>query len=426
MKKIALRLLITIQFWQLRRLQKRNKISVVAIAGSIGKTSTKIAVAHTLSKRFKVRCQEGNYNHSLTMPFVFFGHATPALYNPFAWFFILFKNELQILRSYPFEVVVVELGTDGPGQMIDFKRALSPDLGILTSIAPEHMEYFGTLDAVAQEELVLQKISKRTAVNVDLCDKAFINELDVVSYGTLKGADYGMASAASNGIRIITKNNRDYISLPKVDFMEVKIYSYLAAAWVGDELGMSPEEIASAFENMPDVNGRLRKFSGVDGLTIFDDTYNSSPAAARNALKMLEATKYKNKIFLMGSMNELGDYSKEAHETIGSLFYPSEINLVVTLGKDANNFVAPKARQNGCKVEVAQTPYEAASIIRGYIEDDSVLLAKGSQNGVFAEEAVKLLLANPDDGKHLVRQSEHWLKIKKKQFGRQVHDKIAT
>ena len=95
----------------------------------------------------RVRYQVGNYNDRLTVPLVIFGKSLPGLLNISAWFKILSENKKLIKADFPFDVVVVELGTDGPGQLNDFAY-LQPDISVVTSVAPEHMEFFKTLDAV--------------------------------------------------------------------------------------------------------------------------------------------------------------------------------------------------------------------------------------------------------------------------------------
>ena len=116
-------------------------------------------------------------------------------------------------------------------------------------------------------------------------------------------------------------------------------------------------------------------------------------------------------------MNELGKYSQEAHTKAGELCDPSQLDLVVTIGLDANKFLAAAAQAKGCKVEKFDSPYTAGEFVKGQIKTGAIILAKGSQNSVFAEEAVKILLANPGDASKLVRQSGAWLKKKQKAFG---------
>ena len=117
-------------------------------------------------------------------------------------------------------------------------------------------------------------------------------------------------------------------------------------------------------------------------------------------------------------MNELGDYAKQAHQEIGDYCDPKRLDLVVTLGPEANEFLAPAAQAKGCQVKSFDSPYDAGEYIKSVIKDKAVALIKGSQNKVFAEEAIKSLLANKSDESKLVRQSPQWLDIKKQAFGK--------
>src|SRR5690606_51259 len=114
-----------------------------------------------------------------------------------------------------------------------------------------------------------------------------------------------------------------------------------------------------------------------------DDTYNSSPEAAKAALKTLYQLEAASRVALLGNMNELGAYSESAHRELGDYCDPDKLDLVVTLGPDANAFLAPAASAKGIETKLANTPYEAAEYLRPYMKQGTVLLAKGSQNGVY-------------------------------------------
>jgi UDP-N-acetylmuramoyl-tripeptide--D-alanyl-D-alanine ligase len=156
---------------------------------------------------------------------------------------------------------------------------------------------------------------------------------------------------------------------------------------------------------------------GVKGSTIIDDSYNASPAAVEAALDVLYAAKAPQRIAILGNMNELGDYSQEAHEEVGRYCQPDKLDLVVTIGADAEKYLVPAAREAGCRVEAFSSPYDAGRKVLSEMKTGAVVLAEGSQNRVFAEESLKILLDNPEDAKKLVRQSDYWMKIKRGQFG---------
>ena len=111
-------------------------------------------------------------------------------------------------------------------------------------------------------------------------------------------------------------------------------------------------------------------------------------------------------------MNELGSYAREAHEIVGAYCDPSKLDLVVTVGRDAKRWLAPQAKARGCQVHSFDNPFAAGAFVRKRLKTKAVILVKGSQNGVFTEEVVKLLLAHPADAEKLVRQSKQWMRVK--------------
>ncbi|MBX4199615.1 hypothetical protein KW789_01855, partial [Candidatus Saccharibacteria bacterium] len=182
------------------------------------------------------------------------------------------------------------------------------------------------------------------------------------------------------------------------------------------ELGMEPAQISEGISSIPPVNGRMQQLEGINGSTIIDDSYNSSPEASRAALDTLYRMDATQKIAVLGNMNELGKFAAGEHEAIGNYCKPGELELVVTIGPDANQYLASAAEAKGCKVKSFDDPYSAGRYLAPHLKKGSVVLVKGSQNKVFAEETVKLLLKNPNDSTKLVRQSPYWLKIKAKSF----------
>jgi UDP-N-acetylmuramoyl-tripeptide--D-alanyl-D-alanine ligase len=420
MKAIARRIVITILAGQVRRLRKRNTFTTVGVVGSIGKTSTKLAIAHTLSGSRRVRYQSGNYNDIVSVPLIFFARDMPSLMNPLAWATLFVQNELALLKSYPFDVVVVEIGTDGPGQIADFKQYLHLDIAVVTAIAPEHMENFSDLAAVAQEELSVSSYTDELLVNTDLVAPDYLRDVQHTSYALQAGvADYSavIKSISANGMEAEIHRNNEVIVAATLPFIsEVQLYSATAAVAVANRLGVDSEAIQQAIQTLAPVSGRMQLLPGIKDSTIIDDSYNASPDAVASVLAALYKLESSQKIALLGNMNELGPFSQAAHEQIGKLCDPKQLDHVITLGPDANQFLAPAARQKGCQVTECTTPYEAGEFIASIVEPNAIVLIKGSQNKVFAEEAIKPLLANKSDESHLVRQSSSWLKKKAANF----------
>ena len=404
---------------QVRQLRRRHHFKVVAVAGSVGKTSTKLAIAELLEKTgLRVRYQTGNYNDRLTVPLVFFGLAEPNIFNPFAWFKVLGISQSEIALPYPYDVVVVELGTDGPGQLRDFAY-LKPDLTVVTAVAAEHMEYFSTLDAVAAEELTVFDYSRAVLVNADdiagtyLAGRAF-TEYSLVSdqakyfaRSKAKGLD-GQHIVISLGTKLIDTEVR-YLGVQGAKIT-------LAAAAAADMLDVSETDIAEGLSELYPPAGRMQILPGIKNATVIDDTYNASPVAVKAALDVLYDARATQRVAILGSMNQLGDYARQAHHEVGNYCNPKKLDVVVTIGHDAKTWLAPAARDRGCTVHTFVSAPEAGAYVADKLMEGAVVLAKGSQDGVFAEEAVKPLLANPTDAAKLVRQSPVWLAKKAKRF----------
>jgi len=403
MKKLARNIIASLLGYQVRRLCSKNDVKVIGVVGSIGKTSTKLAIAQVLSKNLKVRYQEGNYNDLVTVPLVFFGEQLPSLFNPLAWSKLLARNQKQLKSKYPYDVVVVELGSDAPGQITQFKKFLKLEIAVVTAITPEHMQNFTSIDDVADEELSVKDYSSLLLINQDLTDGRFIKVLsDKLTYGVRTKADYSYES----------------LSLPRPNVSLAEQYSSLAAAAVAVKLGLPQEDIATGLGDVKPYAGRMQRLKGINDSIIIDDSYNASPAAMKLALDELYGMKAPQKIALLGNMNELGDYAKQAHQEIGEYCDPKQLQVVVTLGPEANQYLAPAAQAKGCQVKSFDSPYNAGEYIKSVIKDKAVVLVKGSQNKVFAEEAIKSLLADKADESKLVRQSTDWLKIKQEAFKR--------
>lgn len=413
MKKLFRELISKALESQVMRLRQKHTFTVVAVAGSVGKTSTKMAVAMLLEAAGKkVQYQKGNYNDRVSVPLVFFGETMPSLFNVFAWASLFIRVARKVNAPYSYDTVVIELGTDGPGQMKDFAY-IKPDIGVVTAISPEHMSQFGTIDAVAMEELGVAKYSQQLLVNVADVDGRYLEGVSYIGYGVGATADY---MAKQIGKADIDEQALDIRLAKGSDFHVKTSYSgkqgasiVLAAIAVADILGVGESEIAAAVEKLQPFAGRLQVLEGTNGSRIIDDTYNSSPLATKAALDLLYSTPAKQKIAILGDMNELGDSSVQEHRDLGAYCRPDELDYVITIGTKSRDDLAPAAETAGCRVKSFIRAAEAGKFVRAIVAPGAVILAKGSQNGVFAEEAVKQLLKNPDDTSKLVRQSEEWL-----------------
>ena len=418
-KKLGRALVCAVLEHQVKVLQQKHDFKVVAVLGSVGKTSTKLAVAKLVSENLRVLHQEGNYNDRVTVPLIFFDQTEPNILNVFSWLRIFQQNKRTLKNDYPYDVVVIELGTDGPGYIQEFEY-LSIDLAIVTAVAPEHMEFFKTIDAVASEELAVFEFVKTVLVNADDIAGKYLVGRTFLEYSLESEHAKYYAKQLSKNIdgQTLDINLPDgKIKSARIKYLGIQGAKFaLAATAAADILGMNRKDIKTGLEKLEHFAGRMQLLNGIQNARLIDDTYNSSPVAAKAALDVLYAAKSKQRIAILGSMNELGEYAPEAHKEVGLYCDSKKLSLVVTIGDVANKYLAPIAKEQGCTVKKFSDPYKAGAYVKSILEEGSVILAKGSQNHVFAEESLKILLRDPDDETKLVRQSKYWLNKKKKQF----------
>jgi UDP-N-acetylmuramoyl-tripeptide--D-alanyl-D-alanine ligase len=403
---------------QVRRLRAKHDFTVVAVAGSVGKTSTKIAIAKLLQASRRVLWQEGNYNDRVTVPLIFFDQAEPNLLNVFAWLRVFWQNNRKIRKPYPYQYVVAELGTDQPYYLENFAY-VQPDLAVLTAITPEHMEFFGTLDAVAAEETAVFAYAKKVLVNIDDTPVQYLTDRTYKTYGLSSDADFIAKTKKTKGL----EGQHITFALPKHEFsLKVPLLGghgakiALAAVAAAHMLELPKADIEAGAAVIGAFAGRMQILPGIQGSTIIDDTYNSSPVAAKAALDVLQSGTAPQRIAILGTMGEMGGYSKTAHEEVGEYCDPTKLDWVITIGSEAKKYLAPTAKKRGCQVKTFLDPYSAGRFAKKQLKEGAIILAKGSQNGVFSEESLKVLLADKADEAKLVRQSPTWMAKKRQQF----------
>lgn len=428
--KAQFRRLVAAAFeYQVGRVIRRYRLKVVAVSGSVGKTSTKSHIAAILSQKYRVLVHHGNYNSEVGLPLSVFELAVPRyLFNPFAWAWLLLKSEWR-LRHYPYQVLVLELGTDHPGDMAKFFTYLEPDVGVITAVTPEHMENFpGGIGQVAAEELTIAAACKQIIANADEIApehrRAYINgHPKHTYYGVHLDRGYSLKLhdvAPLTGSRIDIRRDGQVIEKDVTLRLlgETAAKAALAAYIVGEQLGLTHRQLTEGLATLRPVTGRLNPLPGLSGSMIIDDTYNSSPEAALAALQLVAALQPSGRrIAVMGSMNELGADSQVYHEAVGGA--AAGLDWLVTVGQTANDWLGPAAVAAGLdptRLRTTDSPYAAGRFLQPMLGEGDVVLVKGSQNRVFTEETTRLLLANPADASQLVRQSAAWQRVKRGQF----------
>ena len=406
--------------------ERHPDIKLITVAGSVGKTSSKLAIATLLNEKYRVRLHSGNHNTHLSAPLAILGIDFPGNPRSFVEWHRVFKAARKRIKA-PAEtepqVIIQELGTDKPGDIAEFGRYLLPDIAVITAVSPEHMEFFGNLNAVAREELEAANFAKMAILNRDAISSEFSNFVtnpNFSTYGSLVSADY---SFEINDLVLpdgyVGKfNTPEFGQIPAQVriFGEHSLLPVTSAVAVAVKIGLGANEIQTGLGKIQPVPGRMNFLRGVEKSILIDDTYNSSPAAAEAALRALYNLNVPSRIAILGSMNELGATSAEEHQKIGAFCDPLSLSWVITVGDQANNYLAPAARARGCQVKTCRNAIEAATFAHKVMETGVAVLLKGSQGKIYLEEATKILLADHDDQKYLVRQDKKWLDTKNKFF----------
>lgn len=399
--------------------KKHPEVKLIVVAGSVGKTSTKHAIATLLSQRYRVAMHEGNHNTHLSAPLAILGIEYPENIKSIkAWWMVFRAARERIHSPTGTDVIIQEIGADHPGDIAHFGTYLRPYIGVVTAVTPEHMEFFKTMDAVAKEELMAANFSEIAIINRDDIDGQYVEFLEnanLDTYGTTGAAEYRFETqnfTTENGYEgsVITPEYESFPAKIKVAG-EHSLRPVMGAVAVAVKMGVTSEEITAGLKLIKPVPGRMNILKGQKNTLIIDDTYNSSPIAASSALQALYSIPAPQRIAILGDMNELGDLSAAEHEKLGNMCDPNLLSWVVTIGEHAGKGLATAAKLRGCQVKSFKKAIDAGAFVHGVTEDGAVILAKGSQGGIYAEEAVKIL-CNLNETNELVRQSPRWMQIK--------------
>jgi UDP-N-acetylmuramoyl-tripeptide--D-alanyl-D-alanine ligase len=421
MKQAAKNLIIRQLNKKVRKLLKTHKITIIEVTGTVGKTSTKAAIGQVLSGSYKVHYTEDSYNTDIGIPLSLFNIKAPSrLWNVNSWRKI-FKDIDTEIEAYPYNTVVLELAEDEPVMMANVQKILPPNITVVTEVTPAHMERMHNIETLLHNTWKIAARGKQIFYNADssgLRKKAY--KSGTTGYGLAHGnIKFSSISRGKNGLlkaKLHIGKETRVVSTKMLGHQN--LYALLAAAAVANYLCISFADICKQLESISPVRGRMNLLPAIEKAVLIDDSYNSSPDAAIAALDTLAEMRGR-KLAVLGNMNELGSHSAAEHERVGA-HAAKIVDLLVVIGPDAEDYLAPAAERAGLAAENIKrfrTPYEAGHFIKGMVKKGDSVLVKGSQNGVYSEEVSSILL-DPSIGAAdvLVRQSPSWKRKKKKSF----------
>ena len=417
---------------------KKYKPMVVAVTGSVGKTSARMAIFDVLKTTRHVRTAAKNFNNEIGVPLAILGIDHQGK-NILAWAWALKRAWLQLIistKKYP-EILILEYGVDRPGDMDYLVSIARPDIAVVTAIGdvPAHIEFFADAEAVANEKAKIVQvlpIEGYAILNHDdyaVYDMKEKTKAHLMTYGFEEHADVRIANYelrstkdetrgdVPDGISFKIEQNGSMVPVRLHNtFGKPACFAAAAAAAVALVLNKNMVEISEALAGYVSPPGRLRLLKGNKHSFILDDTYNASPEAMRVALETLEALPGKRKIAVLGDMLEIGKYTEQAHRSIGDKVAQCA-DMLITVGARAK-FIADEAMTRGAErggkvltpeqVMRFDDPVEAGKALDPLIQEGDVILIKGSQ-GMWMEKAVYEIMGQPMLARDLlVRQEKYW------------------
>jgi UDP-N-acetylmuramoyl-tripeptide--D-alanyl-D-alanine ligase len=418
--------------WIARAILWRHKPQIIAITGSVGKTSTKDAIYTVLKARGGVRKSEKSFNSDIGVPLSIIGSKN-GWDNPFAWFGIFIDGIRQIFArrgTYP-KTLVLEVGADHPGDISKIAKWLKPHIVVITRLpdVPVHIEFFPTLQSIIDEKVSLAKYLRKEGtliLNADDPRVLAVKEkmhMRTVTYGCnpisdikasnvqflIPGESEGALTPGGLAFKLEFSGKSLPVIVPNIyaeSFLSV-VLAALTVAYVLEENMITAIMELNTYETPP---GRARLIAGMHDTVLIDDTYNSSPVACEAGLHMLQQIPFgKRKIAIIGDMLELGRHTNDAHRAIGALAKECA-TVLITVGLRAKECAlgAQEAGMSDKKIFIADSALAAAEHMQSIIKTGDVILIKGSQ-GMRMERAVEALMAEPERASELlVRQESHW------------------
>ena len=425
MKQIFKKIVINTIEWQAHLIIKKFKPYIIAITGSVGKTSAKEAVYFVVSSKYHTRKSQKSFNSEIGVPLTILGCPT-GWSNPFVWLRNIFKGFAVLLftKNYP-KYLVLEVGADSPGDIKRICSWLSPNTGIVTAIGetPVHIENFPSRNELVAEKSELVKAVSSTGKVILNADDESTVEMRSLFEG--KPLFYGLSNEAEvsashyrhdynekqeiTGFSFRVNYNGSSVPFTFNGFLgRQHVYAVLAGVSVGVSQGINMVAIQESLGRYQAEPGRVKIIEGKNNSVILDDSYNASPVSVDAVLDELNELDVKGrKIAVLGDMMELGRFSKEEHRKIGK----KALNIcdyVFSVG--VRGRIITEESDDKDKVKHYSNSFKIADDFPLELKSGDVVLVKGSQ-AVRMEIVTKSLMKEPKRAKDLlVRQESHWEK----------------
>ena len=345
--------------------RRRANFKVVAITGSVGKTTTRQIAYHVLSQHFRVVQAPKNFNNNIGLP-------------------------LTLLGADPEdEIVIAELGSNHPGEIAYLTRIAQPDIAVVTNVCPAHLAGLRDLETIVQEKLSITEglrsggilIANADTVNRESSHEPRATNHEIITFGISDGCDIQAQNITYDrfGSRFNVDGTEVYLPLPGRGNVE----NALAAWAICSRLGINIDDFAQAIKTLPAVPMRTELLQ-IGALTVLNDCYNANPASMKNALDILASTGSAEKrrlVFICGDMAELGRQSQQFHAELGVSVAQAKVQLLLAIGKFAQ--ITTEAAKRNARYDLQAKCFKdttsACNNLEKFVKEDDIILVKGSR-----------------------------------------------
>lgn len=349
-------------------------IPVIAVTGSVGKTSTKDIIASVVSQKYKTLKTEGNNNNNIGLP-------------------------LTILKLKDHEALVVEMGMNHFGEISLLTNIAKPTLAVITNIGTSHIGNLGSRENILKAKLEILEGMKipRVIINNDndLLHKWYEEnkeKIEIHTYGINNSSDI-IAEKIELGeekSKFVAKTSSEKVNIDVPVGGEHFVYNALCGFMVGKILGLSSKEIQNGISKFELTKKRMDIRVLKNGATLINDSYNASYESMKASLKYLSSRTDFRKIAVLGDMLELGDFSKELHEKVGEEVANDNIDVLICRGEFAKNIISKANENKKTQCILLQNNEEILSKLQEILKEGDVVLIKASNGMKFYEICQKL------------------------------------
>ena len=344
--------------------RRHSGFKVVAITGSVGKTTTRQITYHVLSRHFRVSAAPKNFNNNIGLPMTLLGAESED------------------------EIVIAELGSNHAGEITYLTRIAEPDIAVVTNVYPAHLAGFGNIETIVREKLSISEGLRDGGdfiINGDfdqLTAECRARELEFITFGKSSRCDIQAQSITCNGFGSSFTIDDTAITMPLPG--EGNVENALAAWSICSRFGISINDFASAIKTLPAVPMRVEPLQ-IGTLTVLSDCYNANPASMKNALDILAGlnlAENRRRVFICGSMAELGQQAELLHAELGAYIARARVQLLLCVGKFAE--IAAEAAKKDAEYDLQTKCFKDAQSVSNnlgkFVKDSDIILVKGSRD----------------------------------------------